>query len=393
MNHGWEKKKIEELCVPKKGILRASVKYKAEDIIEYVDISSIDRNSHQISHTSNYIFKDAPSRAQQVIVRNDILLSLVRPNLKNIACVSLDNSNLIASSGFCVLRSFGTLPRFLLYVITNDCFTDKLVAKCAGAAYPAVREEDVRSILIPVPPMEVQAQIVSELDKINELIAVKRSQLKDLDALAQSLFYETFGEPIAPPKGWNTKVWSDLFDTILGKMLDKNKQIETDIQLPYLANQNVQWGYFDLSKLNTMSFTQNEVAKFRLKEGDILICEGGESGRCAIWKGADYTILFQKAIHRARIKDRNIINPYFVRFWLEIFKKNDGLKNHLTKATIEHLTGAKLKTVNVPVPPIALQEQFAARIEAIEAQKKLVEASIADLETLLASRMDYWFND
>ena len=142
-----------------------------------------------------------------------------------------------------------------------------------------------------------------------------------------------------------------------------------------------------------MSFTQNEVAKFRLKEGDILICEGGESGRCAIWKGADYTILFQKAIHRARIKYRNIINPYFVRFWLEIFKKNDGLKNHLTKATIEHLTGAKLKTVNVPVPPIALQEQFAARIEAIEEQKKRVEASIADLETILASRMDYWFND
>ncbi len=243
------------------------------------------------------------------------------------------------------------------------------------------------------PPIIRQAEIVSELDKINELIGVKRSQLKDLDALAQSLFYETFGEPIAPPKGWNTKVWSDLFDTILGKMLDKNKQIETDIQLPYLANQNVQWGYFDLSKLNTMSFTQNEVAKFRLKEGDILICEGGESGRCAIWKGADYTILFQKAIHRARIKDRNIINPYFVRFWLEIFKKNDGLKNHLTKATIEHLTGAKLKTVNVPVPPIALQEQFAERIEAIEEQKRRVEASIADLKTLLASRMDYWFND
>lgn len=291
----------------------------------------------------------------------------------------------------------------LQYIIPNENMDLRYVAYAlksmnlakyvSGAAIPHIYFRDYGEEKIAVPSIKTQSKVADELDKLNELIEIKRNQIKDLDALAQSLFYETFGDPIAPPKGWNTKVWSDLFDTILGKMLDKNKQIETDIQLPYLANQNVQWGYFDLSKLNTMSFTQNEVAKFRLKEGDILICEGGESGRCAIWKGADYTILFQKAIHRARIKDRNIINPYFVRFWLEIFKKNDGLKNHLTKATIEHLTGAKLKTVNVPVPPIALQEQFAARIEAIEEQKKRVEASIADLETILASRMDYWFND
>lgn len=88
------------------------------------------------------------------------------------------------------------------------------------------------------------------------------------------------------------------------------------------------------------------------------------------------------------------MNPYFIRFWLENLKKNDGLKNYITKATIEHLTGAKLKTVKVPVPPpLELQEKFAERIEQIETQKKTVEETIANLQTLLDSRMDYWFND
>lgn len=240
--------------------------------------------------------------------------------------------------------------------------------------------------------MEVQERIVAELDQINDLIAKNRELLAQLDSLAQSIFYDTFGDPISNPKGWELDVWSNLFDTILGKMLDKAKQDPNNQSIPYLANQNVQWGYFNLNNLNEMTFSTKEIEKFRLHIGDILICEGGESGRCAIWEDTHSLILFQKAIHRARIKDRTKLNPYFIRFWLENLKKKDGLKNYITKATIEHLTGAKLKTVQVPVPPLALQETFAEKVEAIDAQKAKVEAEIAELQTLLDARMDFWFN-
>lgn len=367
MNHGWEKKKIEELCVPKKGILRASVKYKAEDIIEYVDISSIDRNSHQISHTSNYIFKDAPSRAQQVIVRNDILLSLVRPNLKNIACVSLDNSNLIASSGFCVLRSFGTLPRFLLYVITNDCFTDKLVAKCAGAAYPAVREEDVRSILIPVPPMEVQAQIVSELDKINELIAVKRSQLKDLDALAQSLFYETFGDPIENLKGWKTDTFKNLIKLKSGDALSAKD---------FCNGRYPVYGGNGITGFHNMFNTSGQ---------NIII--GRVGALCGNVRLIDDDIFVTDNAFVVNIQQK--INLRFLERLLNLLE----LRKYANAAAQPVISNTSLKSIILPLPPLNLQNQFASRIEAIVEQKKRVEASIADLETILASRMDYWFND
>ena len=201
-----------------------------------------------------------------------------------------------------------------------------------------------------------------------------------------------FGNPIDNEKGWEVKNWSMLFDTILGKMLDKKKQIETDETLPYLGNTNVQWGYFDLQDLKTMTFSNKERDKLRLKLGDILICEGGDAGRCAVWSGSSAEILFQKAIHRARIKRDDEIVPCYISFLLREIKANGGLKNYISKSTIEHLTGEKLNILPIMLPPLSLQQEFASKIEAIEKQKELLKQSIAETETLFNSRMDYYFN-
>lgn len=180
-----------------------------------------------------------------------------------------------------------------------------------GAAQRNLNTKALADFYIQIPPIETQRQVAEELDKINELIEIKRSQLADLDLLAQSLFYEMFGDPITNPKGWEIKYWEELFDTILGKMLDKNKQNPLNQELKYLANQNIQWGAIDFANLKTMRFSEKEIRKFSLKNGDILICEGGESGRCAIWQNNfESNIMFQKALHRARIKDSSQINPF-----------------------------------------------------------------------------------
>jgi type I restriction enzyme S subunit len=298
---------------------------------------------------------------------------------------------MVGSSGFCVLRAEAVNPKLVLYYVLSNAFTRFILPKVTGASYPAVTEQDVKGAIIPVPPMDVQKQIVAELEKINEVIADNREMLNKLNALQQSIFYEMFGDPISNPKGWETELWGNLFDNILGKMLDRNKQNPNDRQIPYLANQNVQWGKFIMKELNHMSFTEQEIEKYRLQDGDLLICEGGESGRCAIWKGSDQLVLFQKAIHRSRVKSNKIL-PLYVRYWLEYMKKGDGLKNYIIKATIEHLTGMKLKKIPVHIPPIFLQEEFASKIEAIETQKANIEETIRKMQTLLDSRMDYWFN-
>ena len=251
----------------------------------------------------------------------------------------------------------------------------------------------LKELSIPIPSLIEQQSIVAELDKINELISLKKSQLNDLDALAQSIFYDMFGDPVVNEKGWEMKPWKQLLETKLGKMLDKAKQDVNAKSFPYLANLNVQWGYFDLSDIRTMPFSEQEIEKFRLKDGDLMICEGGESGRCAIWKATDNDMFFQKAVHRARVIDKSTTNIVYIRYLLEYTKKGDGLKDYITKSTIEHLTGEKLNKLPIPLPPLHLQQSFAAKIEAIERQKQQVKQSLKDLETLLASRMQYWFEE
>lgn len=182
----------------------------------------------------------------------------------------------------------------------------------SGATIPHIYFKDYGKDLIPVPSLKIQEKIVSELDKINELIRLKKEQLKYYDNLAQSIFYEMFGDPVENEKGWEVKKWKEVFNTILGKMLDKSKQINHLKQYKYLANMNVQWGYFDLKELRSMTFTDEELAKYELRNNDLLICEGGDAGRCAIWKETDETILFQKAIHRARLIDTDNADVVYI---------------------------------------------------------------------------------
>ena len=281
-------------------------------------------------------------------------------------------------------------PLFLVYYLKAK--KPYFLSLAAGGAQPNISQNIIKSTPIPVPPLAEQEKIVAELDCLSGIIEKKKQQLKEYDALAQSIFYEMFGDPVENEKGWEVKKWGDLFETILGKMLDKKKQVESDKILPYIGNINVQWGYFELKDLKTMTFSDKERVKLQLKPDDILICEGGDAGRCAVWNGSSEEILFQKAIHRARVKKGSEIIPQFASFLLKEIKLNNGLKDYISKSTIEHLTGEKLSLVPIIFPPLALQQQFSSKIEAIEKQKALIKKSIEEVETLFNSRMDYYFN-
>ena len=154
-------------------------------------------------------------------------------------------------------------------------------------------------------------------------------------------------------------------------MLDKGKEVG-DCQFPYLANTNVQWGRFDLAALRTMDFSESDCEEFKLKNGDLLICEGGEVGRTAIWHGAHDRIYFQKALHRVRL-DPTVAVPEYVFQFMWFMAKNGGFQDLTTSATIAHLTGVKLKRLPCPRPPLELQHRFAAIVESAEHQKAASE--------------------
>lgn len=182
---GWQTKKLGAICIHKQHIQRANKIFLSTSKIRYIDISSIDNATNNIELADEIIFSDAPSRAQQKVEFGDILISLVRPNLKNIAVLNYSYDNLVASSGFCILRTdhYVVDKYYLLYVILDNTFTKYLMERTSGANYPAVREDDIKQCEISVPPIDLQQQFAEKIENIErqkELITKSIKETEDL---------------------------------------------------------------------------------------------------------------------------------------------------------------------------------------------------------------------
>jgi type I restriction enzyme S subunit len=177
------------------------------------------------------------------------------------------------------------------------------------------------------------------------------------------------------PDKWNKVKLGDISEMCLGKMLDQEKN-KGELQ-PYLANVNVRWGSFDFKDLNMMRFEQNEHDRYGLKFGDIVICEGGEAGRCAIWKNEIPNMKIQKALHRVRIKDGYDNQFVYYRFLLAGI--TGELEKYFTGSTIKHLTGYSLKQVAFAFPSLPIQQKIAAILSAYD---DLIENNLKQIRLL-----------
>ena len=150
-------------------------------------------------------------------------------------------------------------------------------------------------------------------------------------------------------------------ESVLGKMLDREKNTGTPRR--YLGNINLRWGKFDLENLKTMKVEDSEIDRYCLARGDLVICEGGEPGRCAVWEGQEPTMLIQKALHRVRFTEG--YSPYFAFYFMTYAAKSGLLSPNLTGSTIKHLTGKGLRNVLFPLCTLAEQEQVVRHLDSI----------------------------
>ena len=169
--------------------------------------------------------------------------------------------------------------------------------------------------------------------------------------------------PFEIPKSWQWTTIPSVASVELGKTLDKAKN--TGLYHPYLRSVNVQWGYVDLSDLNEMKFEEYEIDKYSIKRNDLLICEGGDVGRCCIWERND-TFLYQNALHRVRFYAD--LEPRFYLYVMMLYESLGILKNISTGVTIKHLTGNVLSAMSVPLPPLTEQKRIVDAIETAFAQ-------------------------
>jgi len=188
---------------------------------------------------------------------------------------------------------------------------------------------------------------------------------------------------------WPIVRLGDHVDACLGKMLDAKKN-RGELK-PYLGNSNVRWGTFDLTDLAQMRFEAHEDERYGLLPGDLIVCEGGEPGRCAIWTGQASEMKVQKALHRIRTKPS--LNNYYLYYWFCYAAKAGQLEPFFTGTTIKHLTGKAIASLKIPLPPIDTQITMVEILRRIDECVHELRETNTTLEAIAQAIFKSWFID
>ena len=245
----------------------------------------------------------------------------------------------------------------------------------------------LKEINIPLPPLSTQLAIVSELDKINELIRLKKEQLKDFDNLAQSLFYEMFGDPVENEKGWEVKKLKEIATEKLSYGSGASAvPFNTSVRYIRITDIN-EYGELKDEKVSPNIFEE----KYLLAEGDILFARSGATvGKTYLHKRNEIPCIYAGYLIRLRPNEKLVLPNYVYYYTKSNYYKSFICANQRVVAQ-PNINAKQYGDLELPLPPLPLQRLFAQRIEQIEREKSEVQKSIQDLETLLASRMQYWF--
>ena len=280
------------------------------------------------------------------------------------------------------------IPKYLFYF----CLDYNFERHNRAVTIPSLTKIDLLKVKMLVPPKPTQLSIVSELDKLNELIQIKKEQLKDYDALAQSIFYEMFGDPVVNEKGWEVKKLMEVCDVRDGTH-DSPKYVESSNYM-LITSKNIVNRAISFDDVNyiTEEDYNNINKRSKVDNGDILMPMIGTIGNPVIvyldnlHKFSIKNVALIKFLHNTSILNRYLlelmISESFRRYLLSLNK--GGTQKFVALGTIRRM--------DIILPPLPLQHSFAQKIEQIERQKAAVQSTITDLETLLAARMQYWFD-
>ena len=254
----------------------------------------------------------------------------------------------------------------------------------------------IRGKLVPQDPNDEPASVLLERIRQQKQQMVKDGKLKAKDIKndtiifvgEDNLHYEKFANgsvkcieneiPFELPEGWVWVRLSSIADMALGKMLDvaKNK----GSLRPYLRNVNVRWGTFELSDVLDMRFEDDELERYSIRHGDLVICEGGEPGRCAVWQSEE-VVFYQKALHRVRAIE---VLPEYLYYVIRHFITSTQYERYYTGTTIKHLTGQSLQVLPIPLPPMSEQQLIVKHLQHIIGEIDKVETEKSEALSLVS---------
>lgn len=386
MKHNWTYKKLGEVVtIERGGSPRPIQDYitTAENGLNWIKIGDAVEGSKYITSTKEKI-KPEGLKKTRFVHKGDFILSnsmsFGRPYILAIdGCIH---------DGWLVLHDENQVfdKSYLYYYLSSPSIYEEFKRLAVGGVVNNLNSDIVRKVKVAIPSLSEQESIVAELDGINHLIDLQEEQLREYDRLAQSLFYTTFGDPITNPKGWEVKSLGEVGRVITGNTpstRDANNYASSDVCFFKPSD-------FDADQLSQLCESEFKISNYayeqsrKLPKGAILTTCIGIVGKVGILK-TDATC--NQQINA--IIPNELTESYYLGYAILLIK--NLLSEKANAPVVPLLNKSQFSAVCIPLPPLSLQQSFAAQIEAIEQQKALIRRSLDETRTLLAARMQYYF--
>lgn len=390
MKHGWDYKKLGELVKVLNGYAFKSSLYENQGI-RVLRITNVQKGNIVDDDPKYYPLSLTDEIRNYLLKENDLLMSLTG-NVGRVGLLTKEMLPAALNQRVACLRilSNGLNLGFLFHYLNSDKFEQDAVLSAKGIAQKNMSTEWLKDYKLPLPPISVQQTIVSELDKINELIRLKKEQQKDYDNLAQSIFYEMFGDPVINEKGWEFMKIGEIGTVERGAGISKKDFVEDGLPCIHYGQLHTILG--PTTRHHHSCIPESLLPKYKTAHtNDVIMAITSEDveGSCksTAWLGNYDIVIGSDAAILHHEQDGTFLSYYTMTkaFFNEKSKYAKGFK-------VTHISAKEIENIPVYLPPLALQKDFAKRIEVIEQQKENIKSTIQDLETLLASRMQYWFD-
>ena len=379
MKQGWEIKKLGDVVTFKSGYTPKDYELSGVGDVPYYKVSDMNHelNTKYLHHTSLFLKDGCKSFPKHSIVfpKNGAAIATNKKRILTRESVVDLNTGII-----CVSNPYTLNYEYLYLFIQNIDF--RLYTR--RGAVPTLDSAELKSLPIPIPPIAEQEKIVAELDCLSGIIEKKKQQLKELDNLAQSIFYEMFGDPVENDKGWEKKRLDEIGEIIAGSTPSTADETNWDGDINWVtpAELDVQLYYGETVR----KITEKAAKSLTLMPvGTVLL-----STRAPIGKIAITTVPMCCNQGFKNIICNECINNVFLYYYLMLTM--DNIKALGQGATFKEVSKKNISEYKVIIPDLDKQKQFASKIESIEKQKELIAQSIKETETLFNSRMDYYFN-
>ncbi|MFA6545346.1 MAG: restriction endonuclease subunit S, partial [Limisphaerales bacterium] len=311
--------------------------------------------------------------------RGDVLFTTEAP-LGMAALIDTDERFALAQRIICFSPNPERLVGgYLVQALLSKKVQDAIHSFASGATAQGIKASSLKEIEIPLPPLEEQRRIVAEIEGYQKV----------LDGARQIL--AGYQPDLEIDHEWEMTPLGEIADVKLGKMLDKTKHRAGRL-MPYLRNVNVRWGSIETHDLLEMYFEADEMERFGLAAGDVLVCEGGEPGRAAVWDGRMPDLKYQKALHRVRFKIP--YEPKLLVYFLQALAKTKEWEDRFHGATIKHFTREMFIELPIPLPPLPEQRRLVAELDAEAAQMDSVRSLLPRFEAKIQRVLDrVWGKD